>query len=46
MEKIKQMDKYCDSIKAKRDEYKKAWEMTEKKLKKHKTTKENEVIEF
>ena len=35
-EKIKQLEKYCDKLKSKRDDYKKAWEKTEEKLRKHK----------
>ena len=30
--KISQLEKYCDKIKAKRDDYKKAWDKTEDKI--------------
>ena len=33
-EKIKQHEKYCEKLKLKRDDYKKAWEKTEEKLRK------------
>ena len=44
--KISQLEKYCDKIKAKRDDYKKAWDMTEEKIQKLKTSSQNEIFEL
>lgn len=44
--KISQLEKYCDKIKAKRDDYKKAWDKTEDKMAKLKISSQNEIFEL